>query len=296
MQAVADGADGAVPALPVSDTVKRVHDGRVVETVSRDGLVGVQTPQAFRADALRAAHRVGAVDTDDAALVEADGGVVVVVEGERRNLKLTLADDLELAEAPARRCARVRSSGMKNRVGLGFDVHPFGDEPPLVLGGVRIAEAPRLAGHSDGDAVAHAVADALLGPAGLPDLGTLFPATTSSLRDADSIALLADVVAAGRARLAGGSTTSTSSIAAETAAPRAAHVGDGREPDRGARAGAGADGPRHRRVGPPEAGRRARRDRPVGRHRGVGRRLAVPTAESIVSDSPKWAVYAASSR
>lgn len=99
VQAVADGADGAVPALPVSDTVKRVEDGRVVETVPRDGLVGVQTPQAFRAEALRAAHRVGGVDTDDAALVEADGGVVVVVEGERRNLKLTLADDLELAQA-----------------------------------------------------------------------------------------------------------------------------------------------------------------------------------------------------
>jgi 2-C-methyl-D-erythritol 4-phosphate cytidylyltransferase len=98
VQAIAAGADGAVPALPVSDTLKRVADGRVVETVSREALVGVQTPQAFRADALRAAHRVGAVDTDDAALVEANGGVVVVVEGERRNLKLTLADDLELAQ------------------------------------------------------------------------------------------------------------------------------------------------------------------------------------------------------
>ena len=65
---------------------------------------------------------------------------------------------------------------------MGFDVHPFGDAPPLVLGGVRIPDAPRLLGHSDGDAVAHAVADALLGPAGLPDLGTLFPATDESLR------------------------------------------------------------------------------------------------------------------
>ena len=83
---------------------------------------------------------------------------------------------------------------MRNRVGLGFDVHPFGDTPPLVLGGVRIADAPRLAGHSDGDAVAHAVADALLGPAGLPDLGTLFPAGDDTLRDADSFGLLADVV------------------------------------------------------------------------------------------------------
>jgi 2-C-methyl-D-erythritol 2,4-cyclodiphosphate synthase len=83
---------------------------------------------------------------------------------------------------------------MNMRVGLGFDVHPFGDESPLVLGGVRIAEALRLAGHSDGDAVAHAVSDALLGPCGLPDLGTLFPASDERLRDADSMAMLAEVV------------------------------------------------------------------------------------------------------
>jgi 2-C-methyl-D-erythritol 2,4-cyclodiphosphate synthase len=81
----------------------------------------------------------------------------------------------------------------RNRVGLGFDVHPFGDAPPLVLGGVSIADAPRLAGHSDGDAVAHAVADAILGPAGLPDLGTLFPASDAQYRDADSMRLLAEV-------------------------------------------------------------------------------------------------------
>jgi 2-C-methyl-D-erythritol 4-phosphate cytidylyltransferase len=99
VHAVVDGADGAVPALAISDTVKRVRGERVVETVSRDGLVAVQTPQAFRATVLRAAHRVGAIDTDDAALVEADGGTVVVVEGERRNLKLTRAEDLQVAEA-----------------------------------------------------------------------------------------------------------------------------------------------------------------------------------------------------
>ena len=99
VRAVADGADGAVPGLPITDTVKRVSDGRVAETVPREGLVGVQTPQAFAAEALRAAHRVGGVDTDDAALVEANGGTVVVVEGERGNLKLTRPDDLALARA-----------------------------------------------------------------------------------------------------------------------------------------------------------------------------------------------------
>jgi 2-C-methyl-D-erythritol 4-phosphate cytidylyltransferase len=99
IDAVMNGADAAVPALPVVDTVKRVQDDQVLETVSRDGLVVVQTPQAFRAAALRAAHHARGVDTDDAALVEAAGGKVVVVEGERRNLKLTLVDDLELAQA-----------------------------------------------------------------------------------------------------------------------------------------------------------------------------------------------------
>jgi len=82
---------------------------------------------------------------------------------------------------------------VRSRVGLGFDVHPFGDAPPLVLGGVHIPDAPRLAGHSDGDAVAHAVADALLGPAGLPDLGTLFPASDDQYAGADSMELLRHV-------------------------------------------------------------------------------------------------------
>jgi 2-C-methyl-D-erythritol 4-phosphate cytidylyltransferase len=98
IEAVVGGADAAVPALPVTDTIKRVRNGHIVETVPRVDLVVVQTPQAFRARALRAAHARQAVDTDDAALVEAAGGNVVVVEGERRNLKLTLADDLELAQ------------------------------------------------------------------------------------------------------------------------------------------------------------------------------------------------------
>jgi 2-C-methyl-D-erythritol 2,4-cyclodiphosphate synthase len=98
---------------------------------------------------------------------------------------------------------------------MGFDVHPFGDAPPLVLGGVRIEEAPRLRGHSDGDAVAHAVADALLGAAGQPDLGSLFPATDEGLRDADSIELLRDV--AGRIAKEGWSVDNVDvTVAAET--------------------------------------------------------------------------------
>jgi 2-C-methyl-D-erythritol 2,4-cyclodiphosphate synthase len=82
---------------------------------------------------------------------------------------------------------------VKSRVGLGFDVHPFGNAPPLVLGGVRIEESPRLAGHSDGDAVAHAVADALLSPLGLPDLGTMYPASDEQHRGAASMEWLREI-------------------------------------------------------------------------------------------------------
>jgi 2-C-methyl-D-erythritol 4-phosphate cytidylyltransferase len=96
IDAVRAGADAAIPALPLVDTVKRVDGERVVETVPRDDLVAVQTPQAFRADLLRDAHASAAVGTDDAELVEAAGGKVVTVTGEPRNVKLTVAYDLEL--------------------------------------------------------------------------------------------------------------------------------------------------------------------------------------------------------
>jgi 2-C-methyl-D-erythritol 4-phosphate cytidylyltransferase len=99
VQAVRAGADAAVPVVPVVDTLKRVVNGRIVATVPRDDLVIVQTPQAFRASALRAAHHAGETDTDDAALVERHGGTVVTVPGDVRNLKLTVAADLELAQA-----------------------------------------------------------------------------------------------------------------------------------------------------------------------------------------------------
>jgi 2-C-methyl-D-erythritol 2,4-cyclodiphosphate synthase len=111
---------------------------------------------------------------------------------------------------------------VKNRVGLGFDIHPFGDAGPLVLGGVRIEGSPRLSGHSDGDAIAHAVADALLGPAGLPDLGTLFPANDASLRDADSMALLGDV--AGRVAQHGWWVDNVDIVVAAEAPALAPHV------------------------------------------------------------------------
>jgi 2-C-methyl-D-erythritol 4-phosphate cytidylyltransferase len=99
IDAVRAGADGAVPALPVADTLKRVEGDRVVDTVERTGLVAVQTPQAFRAECLRAAHAAEGDATDDAALVEAAGGTVVVVAGDPRNVKVTTVADLAVVEA-----------------------------------------------------------------------------------------------------------------------------------------------------------------------------------------------------
>lgn len=196
--AVAAGADGAIPGVPVTDTVKQVDGaGVVVATPARAGLRAVQTPQAFRAATLRAAH-AGATDhadaTDDAMLVEAAGGKVVVVDGEAHNRKIT--DPADLAWARRHLEGDDMSSGDGNgpglRVGQGFDIHRFSDDParPLVLGGVVFEGERGLHGHSDADAVAHAVTDALLGAAGLGDIGEHFPDTDPQWKGADSIEML----------------------------------------------------------------------------------------------------------
>jgi 2-C-methyl-D-erythritol 4-phosphate cytidylyltransferase / 2-C-methyl-D-erythritol 2,4-cyclodiphosphate synthase len=192
VDAVHAGADGAVPGLPLVDTVKRLgRGGEMGDTVDRSELVRVQTPQAFRADVLRRAHAGGAEASDDAALVERLGGRVVVVPGEEANAKLTEAGDLAAAEA------RLARPPVTTRVGLGFDLHRWSDDParPLVLGGVELAGERGLAGHSDADAVAHACIDALLGAAGLGDIGEHFPDTDPAYAGADSVALLAATAA-----------------------------------------------------------------------------------------------------
>lgn len=188
VEAVRRGAAGAVCAVPVTDTVKRVTGSTVVATLDRAELWVVQTPQAFDAGALRAAHAGGGEAGDDAALLEAAGEEVVVVPGDPRNLKLTGPDDLVVAEA--------LGGSPAVRIGQGYDVHAFSDDParPLVLGGVVFEGERGLSGHSDADVVAHAVADAVLGAAGLGDLGRHFPDTDPVWAGVDSLVLLAEVV------------------------------------------------------------------------------------------------------
>ena len=188
---MAEEFGSGVAAVPMTDTVKRVENGIVESTLSRDGLVRVQTPQSFRAELLRKAHAQAEEDgflaTDDAALVERLGCPVHVSEGAPDNIKLTVRQDLR----EGARILRGRSGGM--RVGTGFDVHPFGEGRPLILGGVDFGCDRGLIGHSDADVLVHAVMDALLGAAGLPDIGVLFPDTNERYHGASSLLLLAEV-------------------------------------------------------------------------------------------------------
>ena len=193
--AVAAGADGAIPGVPVTDTIKQIAaDGTVVHTPSRAELTAVQTPQAFRAGVLRAAHAKARDATDDAALVETGGGRVVVVAGNPTNRKITDLDDLSWARNQVQPTGEGTTAMQVPviRVGQGFDIHRFSDDPtrPLVLGGVVFEGSRGLHGHSDADAAAHAITDALLGAAGLGDIGEHFPDSDPRWKGADSLQLL----------------------------------------------------------------------------------------------------------
>lgn len=173
--------DGAVPVLTVADTVARSADFMLGETVDRRNLVRVQTPQAFRFDAIWAAHRnarVGDV-TDDAGLARAAGLSVAIVEGDEALAKLTYPADFARAEE------RLRAR-LVTRTGMGFDVHAFGGPGPLVIGGVRIDHTQGLTGHSDADVALHALTDALLGAAADGDIGAHFPPSDDRWRGAAS--------------------------------------------------------------------------------------------------------------
>jgi 2-C-methyl-D-erythritol 4-phosphate cytidylyltransferase/2-C-methyl-D-erythritol 2,4-cyclodiphosphate synthase len=192
----------AVPAVRLSDTIKQIDaDGCVVATPDRDTLRAVQTPQAFSFTALLDAHRraaqAGRHDfTDDAALCEWAGMQVHVFEGETTNMKLTTPDDFAKAEA-----AHLMALG-DVRTGSGFDVHAFGDGDHVMLGGVAIAHARGLSGHSDADVVLHALVDAILGALSDGDIGQHFPPSDPQWRGATSDRFLA--FAAERVRARGG--------------------------------------------------------------------------------------------
>lgn len=172
---------GILPVLPVVDTIKRVDGAEVVAGVDRSELAAAQTPQGFRREVLDAAYASAPAEfTDDAALVAASGHRIGTVAGSEQSFKITTSADLERARllvagapdaAPAPVSARVTAA---HRVGVGTDVHAYGGDGPLWLGGLEWPAERALSGHSDGDAIAHAIVDALLSAAGLGDIGTHF--------------------------------------------------------------------------------------------------------------------------
>lgn len=200
--AALDGADGALPAVPVSDTIKRSRDGRTIEaTEDRRTLYAAQTPQGFRFARILSAHLRAAGQprefTDDAAVAEWAGMNVVLTPGDSRNIKLTLPEDFARAERLMGGDVRTET-----RVGQGLDVHAFGPGDHVMLGGVAIPHPRGLVGHSDADAALHALCDALYGALGEGDIGTHFPPSDPRWRGAASSTFLTH--AAGLVRERGG--------------------------------------------------------------------------------------------
>jgi 2-C-methyl-D-erythritol 4-phosphate cytidylyltransferase/2-C-methyl-D-erythritol 2,4-cyclodiphosphate synthase len=195
--AALEHAPGAIPAVPVADTLKRGSDGMIAETVPRAGLFRAQTPQGFRFPLLLALHRAAAVAeaTDDAALLEQAGHAVALVPGGEDNIKLTYPEDIVRLE-------RALSAALSPRVGTGFDVHAFEAGRPLVLCGIAVPHDRGLAGHSDADVGIHALCDAIYGALAEGDIGRHFPPSEAGWKDADSAQFLRH--AAGRIAARGG--------------------------------------------------------------------------------------------
>jgi 2-C-methyl-D-erythritol 4-phosphate cytidylyltransferase/2-C-methyl-D-erythritol 2,4-cyclodiphosphate synthase len=172
--------EGAAPVLPLSDTIARRGE-EIGDPLDRSGLVRVQTPQAFRLDALRSAYEAwsGTPPTDETTVLRAAGMKVAAVDGDPALEKITTPSDFRRAE-------QWLAGALTPRTGLGFDVHAFSGDGPLMLGGVEIAHPRRLAGHSDADVVLHAITDALLGAAGLGDIGEHFPPSDPQWKGAPS--------------------------------------------------------------------------------------------------------------
>jgi 2-C-methyl-D-erythritol 4-phosphate cytidylyltransferase/2-C-methyl-D-erythritol 2,4-cyclodiphosphate synthase len=184
----------AVPGVPVNDTIRRLSSGRPYgETLARDSLRAIQTPQAFVFARIRDAHQRAAsagldAFTDDGGLAEWAGLDVHVFEGEVENAKLSLPADF------ARAARHVRAQ-TETRTGLGFDVHAFGEGGFIMLGGVSIPHDRGVVAHSDGDVLLHALTDALLGALGEGDIGMHFPPSDPRWKDAASRLFFEDAIA-----------------------------------------------------------------------------------------------------
>lgn len=186
--------DAAALGIPVKDTLKRVSGtGYITETCDRTALFSIQTPQGFKTELIKNAHKYakesGAKATDDCALCEDIGISVKIIQGSASNIKITTPDDLEVAQG----LLKNMECEHKMRVGFGYDVHKLIEGRPLIIGGVQIPYERGLLGHSDADVLLHAIMDALLGAAALGDIGKHFPDTDEKWSGADSTKLLEKV-------------------------------------------------------------------------------------------------------
>lgn len=191
--AVVASGHGIVPGRPVTDTIKRVAGTRVIDTIDRSLLSAMQTPQGFpRAELVAAYAAADAEFTDDAALIAAHGVAVDLVDGHPLAFKITTPDDLNRAEAlvgeTSRRIPDIRT-------GVGMDVHAYDDSAPLWLGGLYWPDEAGLKGHSDGDALSHAICDALLSAAGLGDIGGHFGTSDPRFAGAHGEVFITETVA-----------------------------------------------------------------------------------------------------
>jgi 2-C-methyl-D-erythritol 4-phosphate cytidylyltransferase/2-C-methyl-D-erythritol 2,4-cyclodiphosphate synthase len=189
--AAAAESGAALAAVGARDTVKQADGTLVRATLDRRTIYLAQTPQAFRRSVLLDALAVTSDATDEAALAELAGHAVRIVEGEATNIKITTPEDLPIADAISRGGKPARTG----RAGTGYDLHRLVEGRPLILGGVTIPFERGLAGHSDADAVCHAVTDAILGAAGAGDIGRHFPDTDPRWKGASSVDLLRRAVA-----------------------------------------------------------------------------------------------------
>lgn len=182
---------GAILATKCRDTVKSVEAGKITGTLDRNALWLAQTPQAFPYGLILDAHKRALAEnisvTDDASLIEHFGGQPKIVESGHTNMKLTAPEDMKTARALA--------GEIPLRVGHGYDAHRLVPDRKLILGGVEIDHPTGLLGHSDADVLIHAIADALMGAAGLGDIGRHFPDTDPRYKGADSLKLLAETAA-----------------------------------------------------------------------------------------------------
>jgi len=190
--AAAAGCGAASLGIPAKDTIKETtEDGIVKTTLPRRNLWQTQTPQAFSYNLLRRAYEAAEKDhyygTDDASLAERIGAKVQMITGSDENMKITTPEDVKMAESLLKAAA---ARQRRPRAGLGYDSHRFAKDRKLKLGGVEIPFDRGLAGHSDADALLHAVCDALLGMAGAGDIGRHFPDNDPAFKDISSLVLL----------------------------------------------------------------------------------------------------------